>query len=165
MGEDDDFICELEAGGEVDRLSSDIYELKHKIAAEHVGRECDTEDYPDLYTLTALYEQYTRAFSYKIFLYGVFLNLFATENIKDLFESDKQTIAKKIKLIAESIDKEQERNLKARFSKTILLKEYKEEWEKIKKWKEEEQKLKNKKSICKEKSLLQKIKSFLFDEN
>lgn len=136
---------EFEVDGEIQELHSELWDLKQKIAADFTGdKECDSDDYPKLHQLELLYDKLWKILCYKFFVYGVLLNLHATEDSKELFvNKDSESIARKMKLISEYVDRETELTIKADISKAILLNMYKKEWLKIesrKKQKEEMEK-------------------------
>ena len=118
------------AGENVSEINREIYNLRCKIVSDFLNKESYPDDYPDLDKLTNFYDKLIEQFSYKFFLYGVLLNLYTEENSKDLFRNNKDSIAQKIKLISDFVDKE-EMPMKHKISKNILLSTYKKEWLKI----------------------------------
>lgn len=121
---------EFEAGGEIEKLYSEIYDLKHEISSDFTGdKECDCDDYPKLHQFELLYKKLWKILCYKFFVYGVLLNLHATKDSKELFMSkDSEAIGQKLKSITEYIDRETEMTIKSDISKTVLLNMYKKEW-------------------------------------
>lgn len=62
---------EFEAGGEINKINDQIYDLRRKMAEEYTGnKNCDTDDYRDLWDLDCLYFRLTQEFCYKMFVYG-----------------------------------------------------------------------------------------------
>lgn len=94
---------EFEAGGEIEKLYSEIYDLKHEISSDFTGdKECDCDDYPKLNQFGLLYKRLWKILCYKFFVYGVLLNLHATKDSKELFMSkDSEAIGQKLKSITE----------------------------------------------------------------
>lgn len=69
----------FEAVGEIQEITDKIYDTEHKIAFDVIGKDSDIDDYPALRDLDNLYDRLAKTTNYKMFLYGVFLNLHTTE--------------------------------------------------------------------------------------
>lgn len=66
---------EFESKGEISKINSKIYDLKCKMAKEFKGKECDIDDYEDLCKLVSYYDDLMQEFCYKMFSYGISLNM------------------------------------------------------------------------------------------
>lgn len=127
-----DILFECEAGGEIEDLTSEIFELRQETSPDF-NRYEESKKYDANwgYKVDAIcqrYESLIYAFSYKMFLYGLFLNLNSTENSKDLIANkNSESVAQKMKLISDFIDKEEDMETKRRIAKNIVFKEYKKE--------------------------------------
>lgn len=59
---------EFEAGGEIEKLYSEIYDLKHEISSDFTGdKEFDCNDYPKLHQFELLYKKLCKILCYKFF--------------------------------------------------------------------------------------------------
>lgn len=127
-----DVLFECEARGEIDDLTSEIFELRQQTSPDfNHYEESKKYDANWGYKVDAIcqrYESLIYAFSYKMFLYGLFLNLNSTENSKDLIANkNSESVEQKMKLIADFIDKEEDMETKRRIAKNIVFTEYKKE--------------------------------------
>lgn len=135
-----DIPYEFEAGGEIEAIIHKIYDTERKIVFDVIGEDFDIDDYSALRDLDNLYDRLAKTTNYKMFLYGVFLNLHTTEESENLFiDKNSESIYRKMELISDFVKREKERVKREKIIDALCEYSYKQEQEKLKREKLEQE--------------------------